>query len=304
MSAAAGPQQGGVHAPLTVLAPAKVNLYLRVTGRRDDGYHTLDSLVCFADVGDLITVEAAADCAFEVRGPFAGAFSAAERDAGPDSKNLVVRAAWALARAARRAPNVKITLIKNLPLAAGIGGGSADAAATVWALMEFWGLPRVGAAYLPDLLLSLGADVPVCFSCQPTVMRGIGEILQPVAGLDEIPVVLVNPRVDCPTAKVFAFYGGDYTPEEDMAGLPMMYIAERSNDLTPGALAVVPDVAAVMEALGGQEGALFARLSGSGATCFGVYGTEAQAHAAADKIRAAHPGWWVAAAVLNRVARY
>ena len=294
----------GSPAALTVLAPAKVNLYLRVTGRRDDGYHTLDSLVCFADVGDLITIEPSVDCAFDVRGPFASAFSAAERDAGPDSRNLVVRAAWAVARAARRTPDVKITLTKNLPLAAGIGGGSADAAATVWALMEYWHLPRAGARYLPGLLLSLGADVPVCFSCQPTVMRGIGEILQPVAGLEEIPVVLANPRVECPTAKVFAFYDGAFAAEQEMAGLPMRFIAEQGNDLMSPAVAVVPEIAAVIAALEAQDGALFARLSGSGATCFGVFDSEAQAQAAVDAIRAAHPAWWVVPAVLNRVARY
>jgi len=303
MSAVAGNQ-----AALTVLAPAKINLYLRVTGRRDDGYHTLDSLVCFADVGDVITIEPSLDCAFEVRGPFAGAFCAAERDAGPDSKNLVVRAAWAVARAARRTPDVKITLTKNLPLAAGIGGGSADAAATVWALMEYWHLPRAGAQYLPGLLLSLGADVPVCFSCQPPVMRGIGEVLQPVNGLDEIPVVLVNPRIDCPTAKVFAFYDGSFAGETDLqregAGLPMRFIAEQRNDLMAPAMAVVPEIAAVIAALEARDGALFARLSGSGATCFGVFETEAHAQAAADAIHAAQPGWWVAPAVLNRVARY
>jgi 4-diphosphocytidyl-2-C-methyl-D-erythritol kinase len=135
-------------------------------------------------------------------------------------------------------------------------------------------------------------------------MRGIGEILQPVAGLEEIPVVLVNPRVHCPTAQVFAFYDGDFATAQEMAGLPMRFIAGQGNDLTVPATAVVPEIAAVIAALTAQEGAMFARLSGSGATCFGVFDSEAQAQGAADAIRAAHPGWWVVPAVLNRVARY
>lgn len=293
-----------VRAPLTVMAPAKVNLYLRVTGRRDDGYHTLDSLVCFADIGDRIMVEPAAEFAFAVRGPFADGFGAAERDAGPDSRNLAVRAAWATARAARRNLDVKITLVKNLPLASGIGGGSADAAAVVWALMEWWHMPRAGAAWLPGLLLGLGADVPVCFSCQPAVMRGIGDELSPVTGLEEMPVVLVNPGVACPTAKVFAHYTQPFSAQADMAGVVTRFIAEQENDLTVPAQALVPVIGDVLGALRAQDGAGIVRLSGSGATCFAVFDDEMQAQDAADRLRAAHPGWWVAPAVLNRVARY
>lgn len=293
-----------VRPPLTVLAPAKVNLYLRVTGRRDDGYHTLDSLVCFADIGDRIMVEPAAQFSFAVRGPFADGFGAAERDAGPDSRNLAVRAAWAVARAARRNLDVKITLIKNLPLASGIGGGSADAAAVVWALMEWWHLPRAGTPWLAELLLSLGADVPVCFSCQPAVMRGIGEELTPVAGIDEMPVVLVNPGVPCATAKVFAHYARPFSAASDMTGDAAQFIAGQGNDLSEPAQAMVPVIGDVLAALQAQDGAWLARMSGSGATCFALFDDEAQAQAAADGLRAAHPEWWVAPGVLNRVARY
>ncbi len=294
----------GARAPLTVLAPAKVNMYLRVTGRRDDGYHTLDSLVCFADIGDRVTVTAADSFGFDVRGPFAGGFGAAERDAGPDSRNLAVRAAWAVARAARRTPDVHIALTKNLPLASGIGGGSADAAAVVWALMEWWHLPRAGSPWLDGLLLGLGADVPVCFSCQPAVMRGIGEELSPVAGMEEMPVLLVNPGKPCPTARIFTHYDRAFSAAHDMAGDAAAYIAAQDNDLTVPAMAMVPEIGDVLAVLRAQDGALFARLSGSGATCFAVFADEAQAQDAAARVHKAHPEWWVAPGVLNRVARY
>lgn len=296
-----------VRGMLNVLAPAKINMYLHVTGRRDNGYHTLDSLVCFADVGDRVRLEAASEFSFYVDGPFASGFNDAERDASPDSRNLVVQAAWALSRAARKDLQVRMTLTKSLPLASGIGGGSSDAAAAVWALCEWWGLTRAGAPYLPDLLLKLGADVPVCFECAPVVMRGIGEDLTPLAGLDEMPVLLVNPGKACPTARVFAHYDGQFRdevalPAPGMALLP--FLKAQHNDLTARACTIVPEIALVLSTLQAQDGVVLARMCGSGASCYALCESEAAAERAADYVRTVNPGWWVRPAWLNRAVRY
>lgn len=299
-------RRGGRRGKLSVLAPAKINMYLHVTGRRDNGYHTLDSLVCFADVGDMVRLESADSFSFEIDGPYESAFSAAERDASPDSANLAVRAAWALARAARKDLRVKMTLTKNLPLASGIGGGSSDAAAAVWALCEWWGIARGQASYLPDLLLRLGADVPVCFDCAPVLMRGIGEDLRPVSGMDEMPVLLVNPGKPCPTARVFAHYDGAFRAPVDLPDAAGWadFLRDQDNDLTGKACLLVPEIALALSTLRAQDGVRLARMCGSGASCYALCDSEGAAEAAADRLRAANPDWWVRPAWLNRAVRY
>ncbi len=263
-------------------APAKVNLTLHVTGQRADGYHLLDSLVVFAAVGDRVTVAPGEGLA--VTGPFA-----AQVPGGSD--NLVMRAA-ALMEGAR------VVLDKRLPVASGVGGGSSDAAAVLRALH------RLGrAAPDPAAVLTLGADVPVCLRApRPMWMAGVGEVLTPLPPLPPAHLLLVNPGVPVATAAVFrALARRDNPPMPappqfaDAVALADFLHACR-NDLEPPARALAPEIDRALAALADTEGCLIARMSGSGATCFGLYADSAAALAGAETLRAAHPGWWIAAA--------
>ncbi|MEZ5885999.1 MAG: 4-(cytidine 5'-diphospho)-2-C-methyl-D-erythritol kinase [Paracoccaceae bacterium] len=268
-------------------APAKINLTLHVTGRRADGYHLLDSLVVFADLGDRICAEAADDLSLEVTGPMAAGLTA-----GPD--NLVVRAARLMGvRGAR------LVLEKHLPLASGIGGGSSDAAAALRALAQLTGQP------LPEAraTVALGADVPVCLDPRPQRMRGVGERLEPVAGLPPFWMVLANPGVDVPTPAVFRDLDrrdgapmADPLPAcRDLAALAAFLSGQR-NDLETPARRIAPVIGQVLSALASAPGCRLARMSGSGATCFGLFADAAQADAARAHIAALEPGWWVRSA--------
>ena len=266
-------------------APAKVNLALHVTGRRDDGYHLLDSLVVFADVGDRLTAAPDAVLSLAVTGPRAAGVPV-------DAGNLVLRAAALLGHGR----GARIVLEKHLPAAAGIGGGSSDAAAALRMLARLWGVA------LPDpaAVLTLGADVPVCLHARPARMRGIGESLTPLPDLPPFWMVLVNPGVPVPTGPVFAALA-----RRDNAPLPPSlprladavalanWLGACRNDLEPPARALVPAVGQALAALAGQPGCLLARMSGSGATCFGLFATASGAAAAAAALKAAAPGWWV-----------
>ena len=273
-------------------APAKVNLHLHVTGRRADGYHLLDSLVVFAGAADKVSVRpsegAAEGVTLDIDGPEGGALSA-----GPD--NLVLRAARLLAEAAERPlPGAALHLEKRLPVASGIGGGSADAAAALRVLDRFWGL-RMGAARLEALALRLGADVPVCVASRAARMGGIGEILSPAPRLPSFGLVLANPRVALPTPAVFAGRKAAFSAPAalpsgwtDAAALAEGLRALR-NDLEPPAVALCPPVAMVLAALDALPGALVARMSGSGATCLAVFADAEGAARAAEALPAA---WW------------
>jgi 4-diphosphocytidyl-2-C-methyl-D-erythritol kinase len=294
---------------LTVFAPAKINLYLHVTGRLDNGYHTLDSLIAFADIGDSIDIEPAADFQFRVRGVQAARFTAKERDASPNSSNLAVQAAWTLALAAQKTLNLRITLTKNLPLASGIGGGSSDAAAVIWGLCEWWDIPR-DAHYLSGLMARLGADVPVCFGCKTARVRGIGDVIDPVPPIGETAIVLVNPGKPCPTPKVFARFSGTY---REPIPLPLSlenfkelvaFIRATSNDLQDAACDIEPEIRIALQELDAQKGCALARMTGSGATCFGLFENDALAQKAAKAIAAKNKGWWAKAGWLNRPERY
>lgn len=275
-------------------APAKVNLTLHVTGRRADGYHLLDSLVAFAGAGDRLRAAAAPGLSLALAGP-----GAAGIPAGDD--NLVLRAARLVQAWAGHAGGAALTLEKHLPPASGLGGGSADAAAAVRALAGLWGvpLPEAGA------LLKLGADVPVCLASRPVRMAGIGERLLACPALPPAWLVLANPRVETPTRAVFAALERADNPPmparlpawPDAAALAG-WIGRMRNDLEAPALALVPAVGRVKAALAAQPGCLVARMSGSGATCFGLFATADAARAAAGRLRADAPGWWVAPAPL------
>ena len=295
---------------LTVFAPAKVNLYLRVTGRLDNGFHALDSLAAFVDIGDWVRFDEAENFSFSINGPYAAAFSAAERDGSPDSSNLAVKAVWALSRTVQRLPQFRITLEKNLPLASGIGGGSADAAAAIWGAMEWWDLSPHAAPYLGGMMMGLGADVPVCFNCAPVLMRGAGEILEQAPALPETPVVLVNPGKACSTAQVFKGYQEPFSSPvdvpDDLSDFDDLawFVEQEGNDLLPAATALVPEITDVIDCLQAQPGCATASMSGSGATCFGLFRDEEDALKAAQQIGAARSSWWVRAGVLNRPERY
>lgn len=267
----------------TEFAPAKVNLCLHVTGRRADGYHLLDSIVAFAGVGDRVTVSPGQG--LEIAGPQAAALALSE-------DNLCLRAARAMGG------GVAVRLEKVLPVASGIGGGSADAAAVLRAMA------RMGRP-LPDPagVLALGADLPVCLAGRAARMQGVGEVLTPV-DLPEAWLVLANPGVAVPTPQVFrALARRDNPPMppvpplRDAAGLAA-WLAGQRNDLEPPAIALAPVIAEVRAALAAQSGCLLARMSGSGATCFGLFAGEEAAQTAALALSDRQPQWWVAAAPL------
>jgi 4-diphosphocytidyl-2-C-methyl-D-erythritol kinase len=273
---------------LSEFAPAKVNLHLHVVGRREDGYHLLDSLVVFAGIGDRVTVVPADELSLSVSGPFAAALE-------QESDNLVLRAARALAALAGIRAAGTLVLEKNLPVASGIGGGSADAAATLRLLCRFWGLAPDGFWQLAG---RLGADVPVCLAGQPALMSGIGDVLAPAPRLPCLGIVLANPGDAVSTQSVFRMRTGPFSglarlPESgwgDVESLVAALTATR-NDLEPAARLLAPAIGDALDTLAGSPGCMLTRMSGSGATCFGLFRTPAAARAAAGTI--VRDGWWV-----------
>ena len=281
-------------AAVELFAPAKVNLYLHVTGKREDGYHLLDSLVVFAGTGDTLRFAPSESLTLEIEGPGAEHLSA-------DEDNIVLKAARALAEALGRPALAAITLEKHLPVAAGIGGGSADAAATLRGLMALWGA-ELDDETLAGIGLKLGADLPVCLAGRPTQMSGIGETLTPAVALPPAWLVLVNPRLALSTPAVFRARAGAFTPaapltevSSDARALADALVG-RHNDLAKPAILLEPTVKTMLDAIGGTEGCLLARMSGSGATCFGLYADEESADAAADVLAEAYPDWWISPA--------
>lgn len=282
-------------------APAKVNLFLHVTGRRADGYHLLDSLAVFGPAFDTVMAAPASSLSLTLDGMF-GANLAAEPD------NLVLRAARALAQRAGVAPGAALTLTKRLPVASGIGGGSADAAAALRLLNRLWGAGLDEAA-LMELAAPLGADIPVCVPSRPARMQGVGEAIGAAPRLPECGLLLVNPGLPLATPSVFkarAASGAGFSPE---AALPEAWpdvvamardLARLTNDLEAPALALCPPIAEVLAALRALPCALLARMSGSGATCFALFATPAAAEAAAALLPAA---WWRAGGGLYAAGR-
>ncbi|WP_158744643.1 4-(cytidine 5'-diphospho)-2-C-methyl-D-erythritol kinase [Acidisphaera sp. L21] len=278
---------------LTETAPAKVNLSLLVTGRRADGYHLLDSLVVFGPAADRLHASPADRLSLCVEGPFAAGLTAE-----PD--NLVLRAARGLADWAGRPAVAALVLEKNLPVASGIGGGSADAAAALRVLSRLWGLTP-SAEVLAGLALGLGADVPVCVASRPARMQGVGEALSPLPVIPSCGLLLVNQGIAVATADVFrarkaAFSSPAALPESwpDVAALAAA-LAALGNDLEAPALTVAPSIGDVLGAIRMLPGCLLARMSGSGATCFGLFADPAMAQAGADALPAS---WWRSAGPL------
>lgn len=270
-----------------VFAPAKVNLTLHITGQRKDGFHLLDSLVAFADVGDRVAIRPAETTRLEVIGPRA-------EGVPTDGTNLVCRAAELFDT------NVHITLSKHLPAMAGIGGGSSDAAATLLGLAELTGETR-----LPDVT-PLGADVRVCLMRQAARMQGIGEIVTPLPPLPPLFAVLANPGVSVPTPAIFKTLS-----QKNNAPMPKRlpnwktpaalidWLASQRNDLEAPAIATAPVIADTLQRLTALPGARLARMSGSGATCFALFETKQAADTAAARLQHSEPEWWVHACTLS-----
>jgi 4-diphosphocytidyl-2-C-methyl-D-erythritol kinase len=279
---------------VTAFAPAKVNLYLHVTGRRDDGYHLLDSLVAFVDIGDCLRAEQATSLSLTVDGPEAADLAAVGDD------NLVLRAARLLAGRAGVTAGAALYLEKHLPVAAGLGGGSSDAATALLALKRLWRISLDDEA-LCALGARLGADVPACLYRRAVWVGGIGERLEPAGPLPDAGILLVNPRTALPTAAVFAARCGPFGDvgrfgpmPHDPAALARALMRCR-NDLTEAAIGLVPEIAAMLGRLGRLPGSLLARMSGAGASCFALFADRAAAEEARKVVAAAEPRWWCAA---------
>jgi len=274
---------------VTVQAPAKINLYLHVTGRREDGYHVLDSLVAFTEFGDTLTAESGQGLTFNAKGEHAGDLP------GPE-KELTVRAAQALAQAAGVDANATLTLTKMLPVASGLGGGSGDAAAALRSLSALWGISD-GAVDLPATALALGADIPVCLTRKAMFVGGIGDELTPAPLLPDAGILLVNPGVKLSTRSVFTSRKGGFQPEARFKKAPATakdlarVLEDRENDLTESAVRLCPVITDVLKALEKLDGCHLARMTGSGATCFGLFDDLEAAAASAAAMR--RENWWV-----------
>lgn len=271
---------------ITEAAPAKINLFLHVGERRDDGFHPLQSLAVFTALGDVLAMEQADDLSLTIDGPFAKGLAG-------EADNLVLRAAKALGSRGAR-----LTLTKNLPVASGIGGGSADAAAALRGLSKLWDRQDRD---LHEIAAGLGSDIPVCVDSTAAFMEGRGEILRPALSIPRVPMLLVNPGIPIPTRDVFAALETRSGAEmalprghfQDTADL-LRFLESTHNDLEAPARKLEPVIGEVLRAITALPGALMARMSGSGATCFGIFADDDCCARAARTLREAAPGWWVA----------
>jgi 4-diphosphocytidyl-2-C-methyl-D-erythritol kinase len=275
-----------VNAALRETAPAKINLALRVVGRRADGYHDLESLVAFADLEDTLTLEPGGEATIEVTGPFA-------KDCGSSADNLVLKAARAVGLPAGR-----FTLDKRIPVAAGLGGGSADAAAALRLIARANNV-TLDDRRLMDAAISCGADVPVCLESKTRIISGLGEQLSPPLTLPTLHAVLVNPGVPLPTADVFASFRGDEPSKMPVDHVPLergallAWLAARGNCLTRAAVSRVPLITRVFDAIGALPGCRLTRMTGSGATCFGLFDDAGAVADAVKRLKEPRPDWWI-----------
>ena len=276
--------------PKTYFAPAKINLSLRVTGKRDDGYHLLHSLTCFADFGDLITIAPADNFKFTQDSEF--------KVLPENDDNLIVKTAHKMAEIFNKPLNCHLHLVKDIPIGAGLGGGSSDVAATVKALIAFWSITPSNDQLQP-FLLSIGADVPACYYAQPCVFEGIGEIITPITDMPKIYAVLVYPNKFCSTADVFKNYNDEFSIAPNKPNDIWQYIKDQKNDLTQSAIQNITEIRDVLSILENTNNCLINRMSGSGSCCFGIFETEEQAKQAAEKIQKERPNWWVRPIILN-----
>lgn len=279
-----------------LLAPAKINLFLHITGKREDGYHLLQSLMVFVDVGDEMEFSRHDSLFIDVDGPFAG-------DMPSPHDNLVYKAAQLLASDYKLSAQGRVTLNKKLPVASGIAGGSSDAATALMGFARLWGLPEE-LHRLQKLAQKLGADVPACLVRKPVWAEGIGEKMTPLPEMPPLHFVLVNPMVATPTPEVFRRFRAKFSAPLQFSGrrkTASEWIADLRlyrNDLLDAAQEVTPQIRDVLRALNETPNCHFARLSGSGATCFGLYDHAEAAMAAVNKLKQQYPRWWVSPATL------
>ena len=276
---------------LTYQAHAKINLYLHIIGKRGDGYHLLDSCIAFTKLCDTLIVEPSNTLSLNVSGAFSSSlFEIAEDD------NLILRAARLLADTTGIRAGASLSLVKRLPVAAGLGGGSADAAATLNSLIKFWKVD-VRKINLPELALSLGADVPACLTTRPPFVGGIGEQIFPAPNLPRAGLLLINPREPLATGDVFAGYSASYSNEARFTANPSnvselsALLVRRRNDLTDIVLRLCPVVGEILEVLATTPGCHLARMTGSGATCFGLFDNLNAAAKAAKVLEC--DKWWI-----------
>jgi 4-diphosphocytidyl-2-C-methyl-D-erythritol kinase len=282
---------------VVVHAPAKINLCLHVGTRRADGYHDLESLVAFTEFGDELLIERDGALSLTIEGPFSEGLANAH-------DNLITKAARLLATRTDRRAGARITLTKRIPLASGVGGGSADAAAALRGLVRLWNLPA-SPGELHDIAVAIGSDVPVCLDSAPAWMAGRGERVHSLPPLPDMSMVLVNPKVEVSTAAVFrelkqrqgTGLSPPSVPFADLSGL-IRYLKSTTNDLEPPAKEIAPVIGEVIKEIGRLPAVSIARMSGSGATCFGIVENAESARQCAQILRSRHPDWWVTATPL------
>lgn len=279
-------------------APCKINLFLQIVGRNRKNYHLLESIFAFTEFGDVIIIEESGEYSLDITGEFAS-----QIDGGNASDNLVTKA-YDLLGAQYSRPPVKITLTKNIPIGAGIGGGSADAATTLLLLNDMYKL-GIGKKQLAAMSLPLGADIPACIYQQPIIVSGIGENITAVKlPKNDIHILLVNPRIHLPTPPVFSGYktnkrrfspriSGLHNVEFPSLQQFMQFIASKDNDLTADAEIICPEISVILDLLHNQDSCLLSRMSGSGATCFGVFPSKKTAVQASEQIAADFPTYWL-----------
>lgn len=282
---------------MKITAPAKLNLYLHITGRREDGYHLLDSLFVFMDFGDVITIEPAETLSLTMNGPFASKISHE-----PIEKNLIHRAALLLKNKYAATQGAQIRLTKNIPVGAGLGGGSADAAAVLKGLNQFWHL-NLSVETLCELGLSLGADVPACIVGKPAIVSGIGENIEPIT-LSDIPlfVLLINPNYPLSTQSVFQTYKKSNLPFTSQSThhavltnreYTFNQLIKNKNDLESAAISLYPEIQTLLKTLQQQSGCQLARMSGSGSTCFALFQDIALTKKAEQMMKTLFPSYWI-----------
>jgi 4-diphosphocytidyl-2-C-methyl-D-erythritol kinase len=269
-----------VEKTIKTTAHAKINLSLRIVGKRDDGYHLLDSTVVFSEYGDEIRVTESDTLSLEIVGEFARSLQSE-----PHEKNLVWKAAIALREFSSKNCGANITLTKNLPIASGIGGGSADAAATLIALNTFWGL-NLSQETLADIALKLGADVPVCLYGKPAIMRGIGEDIREFTMAEKPFIVLINPNKPLATTDVFREFAKHHGSDNEEV------TSEFSNDLEDAAIELMPEIGDILVSISYTKGCYLVNMSGSGATCFGLYHDKLSADNAKKELQGLYPDAW------------
>ncbi len=275
-----------------IQARAKINLTLHITGKRKDGYHLLDSIIAFADKGDEIAIAPADKFTLKTNGEFADQLPLNKND------NLICQAAKKLAQELNQDLKLSITLTKSIPIGAGLGGGSSDAAATIKGLLNFW-KAKIGEKELNDILLSLGADVPACFHAKPCHVSGIGEKITEIPRIPALPALLLYPDIFCSSASIFKNHDENYSiaskiPQKfsDHTAL-YKFLHAHTNELTGTAIKQFPIIQSTLDTIEGQNGCALARMSGSGSACFGLFDTKQNSLKAAIRINKANPSWWV-----------